>query len=74
MTSPSKLEGHTIEAFNLNRAANALDETKLGVLNKNLQKSNARVVDFFDNKFLGNQRTFEEILEDRTHKNETTEN
>ncbi len=43
-----------------------LDETKLGGLNKNLQKSNARVVDFFDNKFLGNQRTFEEILEERS--------
>ena len=30
-------------------------------------RNNARVVDFFDNRFLGDQRSFEEILENRSN-------
>tara|TARA_Y100001935_G_scaffold222850_1_gene197866 strand:+ start:2701 stop:6627 length:3927 start_codon:yes stop_codon:yes gene_type:complete len=35
-------------------------------LDQNIFKTQAKVVDFFDNKFLGNQRSFEEILENRS--------
>lgn len=35
-------------------------------LDQNIYKTQAKVVDFFDNKFLGNQRSFEEILENRS--------
>ena len=42
------------------------DEQPLSNLNKTLNKSYAGTVDFFDNKFLGNQRSFEEILENRS--------
>ena len=38
----------------------------LSSVSKFINKSNAGVVDFFDNKFLGDQRSFEEILENRS--------
>jgi len=43
-----------------------LDNQPLSAVSKVINKSNAGVVDFFDNKFLGNQRSFEEILENRS--------
>ena len=42
------------------------DNQPLSSVSKFINKSNAGVVDFFDNKFLGNQRSFEEILENRS--------
>ena len=42
------------------------EEHKFKRFNKFIHKSNAGIVDFFDNKFLGDQRSFEEILENRS--------
>jgi len=42
------------------------DNQPLSAVSKVINKSNAGVVDFFDNKFLGDQRSFEEILENRS--------
>lgn len=44
----------------------SFDEQPLSSLSKNINKAQAGVVDFFDNKFLGNQRSFDEILENRS--------
>ena len=43
-----------------------LDNEPLSSLSKTINKSNAGIVDFFDNRFLGDQRSFEEILENRS--------
>ena len=42
------------------------DNQPLSAVSKVINKSQAGVVDFFDNKFLGDQRSFEEILENRS--------
>ena len=42
------------------------DNQPLSAVSKVINKSNAGIVDFFDNKFLGDQRSFEEILENRS--------
>ena len=42
------------------------DNQPLSSVSKAINKSNAGIVDFFDNKFLGDQRSFEEILENRS--------
>ena len=42
------------------------DNQPLSAVSKVINKSKAGVVDFFDNKFLGDQRSFEEILENRS--------
>ncbi len=42
------------------------DNQPLSSVNKAINKSQAGATDFFDNKFLGNQRSFEEILENRS--------
>ena len=44
----------------------SFDEQPLSSLSKNINKAQAGVVDFFDNRFLGNQRSFDEILENRS--------
>jgi flagellar hook-basal body complex protein FliE len=44
----------------------SFDNQPLSSVSKAINKSQAGVVDFFDNKFLGNQRSFEEILENRS--------
>ena len=50
------------------------DNQPLSAVSKVINKSQAGVVDFFDNKFLGNQRSFEEILENRSRiRNEAEE-
>jgi len=52
----------------------SFDEQPLSSLSKNINKAQAGVVDFFDNKFLGNQRSFDEILENRSRiRNEAKE-
>ena len=52
----------------------SFDEQPLSSVSKNINKAQAGVVDFFDNKFLGNQRSFEEILENRSRiRNEAKE-
>ena len=42
------------------------DNQPLSSLSKIINKSNAGIVDFFDNRFLGDQRSFDEILENRS--------
>ena len=50
------------------------DNQPLSAVSKVINKSQAGVVDFFDNKFLGDQRSFEEILENRSRiRNEAEE-
>ena len=50
------------------------DNQPLSSVSKAINKSQAGVVDFFDNKFLGNQRSFDEILENRSRiRNEAKE-
>lgn len=50
------------------------DNQPLSSVSKVINKSQAGVVDFFDNKFLGDQRSFEEILENRSRiRNEAEE-
>ena len=52
----------------------SFDEQPLSSLSKNINKAQAGVVDFFDNRFLGNQRSFDEILENRSRiRNEAKE-
>tara|TARA_R100001594_G_scaffold145073_1_gene194855 strand:- start:2669 stop:6601 length:3933 start_codon:yes stop_codon:yes gene_type:complete len=52
----------------------SFDEQPLSSLSKNINKAEAGVVDFFDNRFLGNQRSFDEILENRSRiRNEAKE-
>ncbi len=52
----------------------SFDEQPLSSVSKNINKAQAGVVDFFDNKFLGNQRSFDEILENRSRiRNEAKE-
>ena len=52
----------------------SFDEQPLSSVSKNITKAQAGVVDFFDNKFLGNQRSFDEILENRSRiRNEAKE-
>jgi len=42
------------------------EEHKFKNFNKNVLNLNAKFVDFFDNRFLGDKRSFEEILENRS--------
>ena len=59
-------ENKKIETPETDALFKSYDNQPLSSVNKFINKSNAGVVDFFDNKFLGNQRSFEEILENRS--------
>ena len=59
-------ENKKIETPETDALFKSYDNQPLSSVSKFINKSNAGVVDFFDNKFLGDQRSFEEILENRS--------
>jgi len=67
-------ENQKIETPETDALFQKLDNQPLSSVSKAINKSQAGVVDFFDNKFLGDQRSFEEILENRSRiRNEAEE-
>ena len=61
-----KISKGIIETPETDALFKSFDNQPLSSLSKAINKSQAGLVDFFDNKFLGDQRSFEEILENRT--------
>ena len=61
-----KEEKEKIETPETDALFESFDDQPLSSVSKAINKSNAGLVDFFDNKFLGDQRSFEEILENRS--------
>jgi len=59
-------ENKKIETPETDALFQSYDNQPLSSVSKFINKSQAGVVDFFDNKFLGDQRSFEEILENRS--------
>ena len=67
-------ENQKIETPETDALFQKLDNQPLSSVSKAINKSQAGIVDFFDNKFLGDQRSFEEILENRSRiRNEADE-
>ena len=67
-------ENQKIETPETDALFQKLDNQPLSSVSKAINKSQAGIVDFFDNKFLGDQRSFEEILENRSRiRNEAEE-
>ena len=61
-----KISKGIIETPETDALFKSFDNQPLSSLSKAINKSQAGLVDFFDNKFLGDQRSFEEILENRS--------